>query len=149
MKIFKYFNLILCMVSVSFLFSCEEDDGLEGFDGQVNEDIYGVLEVDFELPDFPLIQNGIRRVDLALCYTMDSMYRGQFFARTNVSDVKQLYQFNLLPGEYYYQAVITCTCEGDSCLYGGFPYGYGGMKYTFDKFSIVSGEKTYSRTTFQ
>ncbi len=110
---------------------------------------YGTLEVDFELPVYPEIQKGIRRVDLAVCHTMDEMYTGVFFYRTNVSDVKQYYQINLPEGTFFYQAAITCTCGADSCINGGFPSGYGGMKYAFDEVTIEKGKKTLSKPAFQ
>lgn len=110
---------------------------------------YGTLEVDFEIPVYRDIQKGIRRADLAVCNSMLEMNLEKFLYRTNVSDVKQLYQINLPEGSYYYRAVITCTCGGDSCIQGGFPYGYGGMKYAFDEVNIVKGKKTYSKPSFQ
>jgi hypothetical protein len=110
---------------------------------------FGTLEVDFELPFYKDIQKGIRRVDLAVCNTMDEMYIGKFFYRANVSDVKEYYQINLPEGTYYYQATITCTCLADSCIDGGFPYGYGGLKYAFDEVTIEKGKKTTSKPSFQ
>lgn len=149
----RIFNRVLLVIVTFGLLtvasSCnDEDPNIEIGPGGMPKN-YGILEVDFELPEYQLIQKGIKRVDLALCYTMDSMYRGDFFFRTNVSDAKQLYQFQLPAGQYFYQAVITCTCGGDSCVFGGFPYGYGGLKYTFDKVIVENGEKTYSKPTFQ
>ena len=122
------------------------DDGTDNVYLPAN---YGTLEVNFELPFYLDIPNGIRRVDLAVCYSMDDMYREKFFDRTNVSDAKQIYQINLPEGTYYYRAVITCTSGGDSCIYGGFPYGYGGMKYAFDEVTIEKGKKTVSKPSFQ
>ena len=112
-------------------------------------DKHGILEVDFELPEYKLIQDGIRRVDLALCYTMYEMNKGIFFHHSNVSDAKQVYQIILPEGKYLYQAVITCSLGGDYCIMGGFPLGQGAMKYAFDEVIIKPGEKTYSMPTFQ
>lgn len=129
--------------------SCDNPIVDDGTDDVVIPENYGTLEVDFEIPIFLDIEKGIRRADLAVCYSMDDMYRGKFFYRTNVSDAKQNYLINLPEGTYYYQATITCTCGADSCINGGFPYGYGGMKYAFDEVTIEKGKKTISKPSFQ
>jgi hypothetical protein len=151
MKSFKsILNKIICALVIGLLiFSCEEKDPFEGFDGTILPDNYGILEVDFKLPEYKLIQNGVRRVDLAVCHSMTEMYQGIFFHHSNVSDAKQVYQVFLPEGKYYYQVIITCTLGGDSCIQGGFPYGQGGMKYAFDEVLIKAGEKTYSLPVFQ
>lgn len=110
---------------------------------------YGILEVDFVLPDFNDIQKGIRRADLAVGHTLPEISNGEFLYRINVSDAKQIYQIHLPEGSYYYRAVITCTCLADSCIRGGFPSGYGGMKYAFDEVKIERGKKTLSTPAFQ
>ena len=138
--------IVVAGVGVS---SCSKpviDDGTDAVEVPEN---FGILEVDFEIPGYKEIQKGIRRVDLAVCNSLDDMYIGKFFYRTNVSDAKQIYQINLPEGTYYYQAVITCTCLADSCINGGFPYGYGGMKYAFDEVTIEKGKKTLSKPSFQ
>ncbi len=131
------------------MFACVKDEPFKGFDGiQLPED-HGILEVDFELPNYKLIQDGIRRADLAVCNTMYEMNKGVFFYHSNVSDAKQVYQIVLPEGKYFYQAVITCSLGGDSCIMGGFPYGQGRMKYAFDEVLIKAGEKTRSLPVFQ
>ena len=127
--------LIFCLLAT--LAACTPDDPFTGFQGNIIPKDKGLLEIDFALPNYPFIQKGLKRVDLALSYSMDSMYKGFFFKRVNVSDAKEFYKFSLYPGSYYYQAIITCMCGGDSCLLGGFPYGYGGLKYTFDKVAPI------------
>jgi hypothetical protein len=151
MKIYKRVLVLFLAVSTAVLVfdSCDKEPPVEGFDGTPLPENYGILEVDFKLPPYTAIQKGIRRVDLAVCRSMDEMYRGQFFHHTNVSDAKQDYQIFLPEGTFYYQAVITCTCGGDSCIMGGFPYGYGGMKYAFDKVEIIEGQITRSQPVFQ
>jgi hypothetical protein len=131
------------------LISCEEEKPVQVIDGVTLPDNYGILEIDFKLPAYPSIQKGIRRLDLATCYSMAEMYRGIFFYHANVSDVKQVYQIFLPEGTFFYQAAITCTCAADSCITGGFPYGYGGMKFAFDKVDIVKGKITRSQPSFQ
>jgi hypothetical protein len=128
---------------------CEEDPPIDGNNVTKLPENYGTLEVEFKLPVYATIQSGIRRVDLALCFSMDEMYRQKFFYHSNVSDSKQVYQIYLPEGQYFYQASITCTCGGDSCIQGGFPYGYGGLKFAFDKVEITKGKITRSLPTFQ
>jgi hypothetical protein len=131
------------------VFSCEDETPFEGFDGVMMPADHGIMEVDFELPEYSLIQDGIRRVDLAVAHTMYDLNRGIFFHHANVSDAKQVYQIVLPEGKYLYQAVITCSLGGDSCVMGGFPYGQAGMKYAFDEVIITKGEITRSLPTFQ
>lgn len=151
MRIFSKITtgLMVSLILLLVFIACDRENPVEGFDGTILPENYGILEVDFKLPPYTIIQNGIRRVDLAVCHSMDEMYRGQFFHHTNVSDAKQVYQIFLPEGIFYYQAVITCTSGGDSCIMGGFPYGYGGMKYAFDKVEILEGQTTRSQPVFQ
>ena len=142
-------KFMAAFIIVMVMFACEEEEPFKGFDGIQLPEKHGILEVDFKLPDYNLIQNGIRRADLALCNTMYEMNKGVFFYHSNVSDAKQVYQIVLPEGKYFYQAVITCSLGGDSCVMGGFPYGQGGMKYAFDEVVIEAGEKTRSFPVFQ
>jgi hypothetical protein len=143
-------RIVVCLLLISGLqVSCDKRTEIVDPGDLVIPENFGTLEVDFELPPYTGIQSGIRRVDLAVCHTMDEMYRGKFFNRVNVSDAKRYYQIYLPEGTYYYQAAITCTCGGDSCLTGGFPYGYGGLQYAFDEVTIEKGKKTVSRPAFQ
>ncbi len=142
-------RFMAAFIIVMVMFACEEEEPFKGFDGIQLPEKHGILEVDFKLPDYNLIQNGIRRADLALCNTMYEMNKGVFFYHSNVSDAKQVYQIVLPEGKYFYQAVITCSLGGDSCVMGGFPYGQGGMKYAFDEVVIEAGEKTRSFPVFQ
>ena len=143
------FFVLIVVIVVMVGGSCNKPIIDDGTDDVVIPENYGTLEVDFEIPIFLGIKKGIRRADLGVCYSMDDMYRGKFFYRTNVSDAKQTYLINLPEGTYYYQATITCTCSTDSCINGGFPYGYGGMKYAFDEVTIEKGKKTISKPSFQ
>jgi len=150
----KIFNRILPGVSFVLIVvivgnSCNKPFVPDGVDDAEIPENYGMLEVDFEIPIYRDIQKGIRRVDLAVCYSMYEMSKEEFFYRTNVSDAKQTYQINLREGTYYYRAAITCTCGADSCVNGGFPDGYGGMKYAYDEVVIVKGKKTVSQPSFQ
>ncbi|MCX6227294.1 MAG: hypothetical protein NTV01_21540 [Bacteroidia bacterium] len=142
----KVVIVVMVVIAGSFCGKPIIDDGTD--DVEIPENC-GTLEVDFEIPIYRDIQKGIRRVDLAVCYSMYEMSKEEFFYRTNVSDAKQIYQINLPEGSYYYRVAITCTCSADSCINGGFPYGYGGMKYAFDEITIEKGKRTVSKPSFQ
>lgn len=109
----------------------------------------GVLEIDFKLPYVPLPANKIHRVDLSLARSADSLYRGLFISSSNVSDSKNLYRFVLPPGSYYYQAAITCSCQADSCLWGGFPGGQWGKRWAIDQVDVLLGEVIRESPSFQ
>ena len=109
----------------------------------------GVLEVDFQLPYIPLPAQNIHRIDLSIARTADSLYRGLFVSSANVMDSKSLYRFVLAPGTYYYQAGITCSCLGDSCLWGGFPGGRYGVRWAIGHVEIKLGEVLRESPSFQ
>ena len=109
---------------------------------------YGSLEFRFIMPSYRIPKEGVHRVTLGFAYKVDSLYRGEFFKKINVSDYQEVYNVLLLPGEYYYDAVITCSCGGDTCLNGSFPGGRYGMKHNFDKFTISQQETTVIETHF-
>jgi len=151
MKIFNNHprHILVTLLTIAFCFACEKETPITGTDEIPVPENYGTLEISFKLPVYNTIQSGIRRVDLGFCYSMEEMYKGIFFYHLNVSDAKELYTIKLPEGRYYYQAIITCTCGGDSCIQGGFPYGYGGMQYTFKQVDIVRGKSVQSQPVFQ
>jgi len=109
----------------------------------------GSLTLNFELPPSVLPENKVHRLELKLAYNVDSLYKQLFFATTNVYDSKDEYSFKLLPGEYYYQTAITCSCLSDSCLWDGYPDGRFGIKYAVNKFTINKGQTTIATPSFQ
>ncbi len=109
----------------------------------------GVLEIDFKLPPTSLPANRIHRIELSVARSADSLYRGIFISSANVFDDKSLYRFALTPGTYYYKAGVTCSCLGDSCLWGGFPGGRYGVRWAADKVEIKLGEVLRQSPTFQ
>ncbi len=109
----------------------------------------GVLEVDFKLPPTSLPATKIHRIDLSIARSADSLYRGLFISSANVFDDKSLYRFVLSPGTYYYQAGVTCSCLGDSCLWGGFPGGRYGVRWAIDRVEIKLGEVIRESPSFQ
>ncbi len=143
MKI-KYLIIIL----IAFVFS--QCDGI-GDNGEIEIPpiTTGVLEVDFELPPVQLPAKNIHRVDLSVAQTADSLYKGLFVASANVMDSKSIYRFVLPPGTYYYQAGITCSCLGDSCLWGGFPGGRYGVRWAIDHVEVKLGAVIRESPSFQ
>jgi hypothetical protein len=106
--------------------------------------------VDFKLPPIYFLPvSRVHRAELCLGYNEDSIYRGLFYDCVNVSDVLQVYTFNLAPGIYYYEAGITCSALKDSCSWGGFPGGRFGIRYSITRVDIKAGEKTTSSPGFQ
>ena len=121
-------------------------------DDPTNPDLstgYGILELNFELPDYQIPDKNLHRISLNFSTDVEALYRGEYFHKENVSDFKQIYEIKFPVGEYYYEAAITCSCLGDTCLNGGFPGGRYGMKYTTDKFLILDQERTEVKTIFE
>jgi len=120
-----------------------------GDDDVISPVTTGVLEVDFKLPPIPLPAQNIHRIDLSIARSADSLYRGKFISSANVMDSKSLYRFVLAPGTYYYQAAITCSCLGDSCLWGGFPGGRYGQRWAIGHEVVKLGEVIRTSPAFQ
>lgn len=143
MKRLKLFILILA----GAFGSCNPD--IPGTDpGDIAGDPkYGTIEFDFVVPELDLPAKGLHRVDLSLAKSPDSLYRKLFCNAANVSDYKEKYSFILLPGRYFYQAGITCTCLADSCLYAGFPGGQLSIWWTSGWVDVEKG-KVFSHKLF-
>lgn len=109
--------------------------------GISNDPDSGTVEFDFQIPAGTAPASGIHRIDLSLASTSYDLYRGDFLISANVSDRERTYSFRLAPGDYYYQAGITCSCLGDTCLWNGYPGGRFGTKWAMDRITIVKGEK--------
>ena len=145
MKLLRLFILVLIGVSGS----CNPDDpGILPGDN-ISDPRYGTIEFNFTLPKLDLPDKGVHRVDLSLAKSMDSLYRKMFCNAANVSDYKQKYSFVLLPGRYFYQAGITCTCLADSCLYAGFPGGQLTIWWTSGWVDIEKGKAFSKNLNFQ
>jgi hypothetical protein len=145
MKRLKLFIIILITAFVS----CNPDDPGTNPDQDTVDPRYGSIEFDFILPQLDLPDKKLHRVDLSLSKTMDSLYRKQFCNAANVSDYKQKYTFVLLPGRYFYQAGITCTCQADSCLYAGFPGGQLSIWWTSGWVDVEKGKTFSKKLNFQ
>ena len=144
MKRLKYI-----LISLVFLgtISCGDDPFIDN--NKSEPTTTGVLEVDFKLPYVPLPAQRIHRIDLSIARSADSLYKGLFISSANVSDSKSLYRFVLTPGSYYYQAAITCSCQADSCLWGGFPGGQWGKRWAIDQVDVLLGEVIRESPSFQ
>ena len=140
---------ILFLVLVCGIWSCRPGDRFPDEGTNILDPNYGSVEFDFEIPELNLPEKGLHRVDLSLAKTLDSLYRKEYCSAANVSDYKQKYSFNLLPGRYYYQAGFTCTCGGDSCLYAGFPGGTLSIWWTSGWIDIEKGKVLSKKLRFQ
>ncbi len=132
----QYCLIIMAVVT----FSCQPDIPDIPPDN-TKDTLTGLVEFDFQVPHRNVPERGVHRIDLSIAKTAHDLYRGQFLITANTYDIKQLYTFRLLPGDYYYQAGIICTCLGDTCLWDGFPGGRLGTKWAVDRITIVKGEK--------
>ncbi|MBT3242106.1 MAG: hypothetical protein HN352_03075 [Bacteroidetes bacterium] len=145
----KQIEIILILLLISGLSACEPEE-IPGGGGGENIDLTtGRAEFDFTFQDFRVPASGLHRIDLSLSKDAISLYRGEFLAAANVSDVKNIYIIKLPPGDYYWQAGITCSSKGDTCLWGGFPGGRYGAKWTMGKIEIIKGETTSKKINFQ
>jgi hypothetical protein len=144
MRIYNYLIVILLTITAV---SCKvEIPDVENPETKVTT---GVLEIDFKIPYTSLPASKIHRIDLSIARTADSLYRGLFISSANVYDEKTLYRFVLEPGSYYYQAAVTCSCLGDSCLWGGFPGGRYGVRWAIDKVEVALGKVIRESPSFQ
>lgn len=142
-------NLALSFIILIVLTSCDPvEDILAGSDGNQISTIYGSIQLDFPITDDKVPHRCVKRTDISISYTADSLYRKEFVTVANVSSYQSLYEFVLEPGKYYYQAAKTCICGGDTCLWGGYPGGQNGTIWTMSIFEIISGTIAYDRLTF-
>jgi hypothetical protein len=135
-----------CLIKLAFLcllvapLSCQPDNPEIPHDNN-SDTLLGIVEFDFPLPARSVPVAGIHRIDLSIAATTYDLYRGDFLISANVSDRVTTYTFKLLPGDYYFQAGITCSCMGDTCFWDGFPGGRFSTKWAMDKITIIKGEK--------
>ena len=145
MKTIRLLSLILFFFSIS----CNPDEPIVDPGTDLADPTHGRIDFDFILPAVKLPDGKVHRVDLSLAKSLDSLYRKQFCTAANVSDYKQVYSFSLIPGRYFYQAGVTCTCGGDSCLYGGFPGGQLSVWWTSGWVDVEKGKVFSRKLVFQ
>ena len=138
---------LVFLILMFVLVQCDDDPFHGG--GTTPEVTTGVLEIDFTFPYTSLPDKNIHRINLSIARTSDSLNRGLFISSANVSDSRSLYRFVVAPGTYFYKAGITCSCLGDSCLWGGFPGGRYGVRWAIDKAEVKLGEVTRESPSFQ
>jgi len=129
----KIRSLLFTMIAGLFLMTACDPDPVDpnGNGNGENETpkIVGTLEVEFRVPGSFLPPSRVLRADLSIAKNAEDLYRGHYLQVANVYNSKLIYQFDLAPGSYYYQAGIVCIAEGDSCSAAGFPGGKFGMKW--------------------
>ncbi|MFA5815084.1 MAG: hypothetical protein WC865_05650 [Bacteroidales bacterium] len=145
MKLYRIIGILV----LAFLAACDPDGDILGSDEVIIPADQGTLEFRFILPEYDIPKDKIHRISLSFAFSVDSLYRGQFFRKVNVSDFQEVYTQYFPGDEYYYDAVITCSCAGDTCLNGNFPGGRFGMKHAFNKFNIENQKSTVIETHFQ
>ena len=134
--------LFSLLTGLFLLTACEDpDDPNNGGNGNnENPPVVGTLEVEFRVPGSFLPPSRVLRADLSIAKSAEDLYKGHFFQVANVYNSKLIYQFDLAPGSYYYQAGIVCIAEGDSCSAAGFPGGKFGMKWAIGTAVVKENE---------
>ncbi len=146
MNVLKWFMIVLLIPA---LLACNQEE-IPG-EGSITKikSTTGRGKFDFTVQVKNIPESGLHRIDLSLAKDAMSLYRGEFIASANVSDVQTIYVFSLPPGEYYWQAGITCTSTGDTCLWGGFPGGRYGTLWTLGTIDIELDKTTLQKICFQ
>lgn len=148
-KLLKYLKIPLTVICLlPLILSCDPESEIIDPDDNFRSGFYGSVNLDFPIEDMHLPLRCVKRSDLSIAYTADSLYRKEYLSVANVSDYQSLYKFSLKPGSYYYQAAKTCICGGDTCLWGGYPGGQNGIIYTMSKIDVYIGKITYDKITF-
>lgn len=123
-------SAISILAGLLLLVSCDKTpvDPTDPTDN-TNSRIVGTLEIEFRVPGSFLGPSRVLRADLSIAKDAESLYKGHFLQTANVYNSKLIYQFEVSPGVYYYQAGIICIAGGDSCSAASFPGGKFGMKW--------------------
>jgi hypothetical protein len=140
----KIRSAIWILAGLLMLISCEPSTPVDPVDPDIiiKPKISGTLEVEFRVPGSFLGPSRVLRADLSIAKDATSLYMGRFLQMANVYNSKLVYQFDLAPGVYYYQAGIICVAEGDSCSAASFPGGKFGMKWAIGTAEIKQDKTT-------
>jgi len=111
-------KIIVKLLILLFLFSGCAKEIIDPPDDEIITKPMGTLQIKFETKHYWIPARRLIRSELHLAKTVGELYRGEYFISANVMDSKELYVFQLEPGNYYYEAVISCICGGDSCSAG-------------------------------
>lgn len=145
----KFQNILVFYLLVVCVIGCEKtNDNLDNNDINTIDLQYGNIRFEFTLDDKYGTDRCIKRTDLSISYTADSLYRKEYLTSANLSDYQGAYSFNLKPGKYFYQAGKTCLCFGDTCLWNGYPGGNLGVQWKMGWFTIEAGKSIDERITF-
>ena len=148
-KVKRYIECVFLFILMLSLFpGCDPNEDIIDTDENQYSTLYGSVQLDFPIDDIHVPLRCIKRADLSIAFTADSLYRKEYVTVANVSNYQGLYKFNLEPGTYYYQAAKTCICGRDTCLWGGYPGGQNGMLWTMSSFEIIRGEISFDRLKF-
>ncbi len=143
------FTSCFILISVLVLIACDPTKTDTTGESEFFKPTHGTLVFDFKIPDLDVSDKNLHRVDLSLARTADSLYRKMYVSAANVSDLKQSYTFVLLPGRYFYQAGISCSAGGDTCLYAGFPGGNLSVWWTMGWVDVEVGKSFAKNIIFQ
>jgi hypothetical protein len=137
-------SAIWLLAGLFLLISCDKTpvDPIDPIDN-TKPKIFGTLEIEFRVPGSFLPPSRVLRADLSLAKDAESLYKGHFLQTANVYNSKLMYQFDLPPGQYYYQAGIICIAEGDSCSAASFPGGKFGMKWAIGTAEVKQDKTTH------
>lgn len=138
----------MALVFLAVLNACQPENVEPGGSGGGGDDNTGVVTFNFPIPDRRVPVENVHRIDLSIAVDALSLYSGYFIESANVNDVQTTYSFSLEEGEYYYQAGITCSSQGDTCLWDGYPGGQWGSKWESGTIQIVKGETTVKNLAF-
>lgn len=144
----RYWILIFLLSALIMGSSCEKEDGTIP-SGGVNTLETGTLHVWFKISHPWLSEEDIVRAGLHVAKNAFDIYRGAYLYSANVSDGQENYYFYLEPGTYYYEAIISCKCGGDTCSAAGFAGNQWGTRHTMDRFEIKREKVTQVIPTFQ
>ena len=135
-------SAIWILAGLLFLISCDNTPVVPP-DPTTTSKIVGTLEIEFRVPGSFLPPSRVLRADLSIAKNAEALYKGRFLQTANVYNSKLVYQFDLAPGVYYYQAGIICIAEGDSCSAASFPGGKLGMKWAIGTAEVKQDKTTH------
>jgi len=145
---YKLKFVLIITFTISVLYSCTEGEGIVNPIENSFSNSHGRVQLYFPIEDRNVPLRCIRKADISIAFTADSLYRKEYVTVANMSDYQDLYEFVLEPGIYYYQAAKICICGRDTCLWGGYPGGQNGMLWTMSSFEISRGEIIYDHLKF-
>lgn len=147
MKVNEILYLIVCLLIFPVLFACSPENLKNDIEDLEKKEV-GIAQITFNYYITYLPKDRVKRADLSIAYSADSVYKGQFFDSANVSDSISIYNFELPPGIYYYRASVVCLCDDDSCKIAGFQ-GKHTQRQTASKFQVKKGQVLKYNTQFQ